>query len=184
MQWPHSADYSLIWRITPDEETRRLIDAQPNVHAFPWVDQVTILADPRTKAFISHCGNNGRLEAAFNGVPGIFMPLCNDQYYCTSIAIHRGIGVYLDLTPEMHKNLKEKLLNHPVDLAEMFVKHVEYAATFESNEEMHLASIDMSFAVYHNLDIYSSCSFFLVYKLIRAVQRVLSRLLFPKPKRE
>ncbi|KAI6186988.1 Glucuronosyltransferase [Aphelenchoides besseyi] len=202
-------DHVLIWRITPDEETRQMIAKYPNVFAVKWIDQLSVLADPRTKAFISHCGNNGMMEAAFSGVPNVLIPLVNDQHYIASIALQRGTGVYLDrlkiskgtLTNALRsvlfdekyaknaQKLKEKLRNHPVNSAEMFVRHVEYSTTFESNDEMHLAAIHLNTITYYNLDIYAPIVVFVIlilystYKFIRSV-RSLFRRMFAKLKRE
>ena len=37
-----------------------------NVKTAAWIPQVDILSDPKTKVFISHCGNHGAHEDCFN----------------------------------------------------------------------------------------------------------------------
>ena len=37
-----------------------------NVKTAAWIPQVDILSDPKTKVFISHCGNHGAHEDGFN----------------------------------------------------------------------------------------------------------------------
>ncbi|KAH7706925.1 CRE-UGT-49 protein [Aphelenchoides avenae] len=89
--------YQFIWKFQMTDEDSQLFEAYPNVHTFEWVDQVSILAHPKTRAFITHCGQNSLNEAGYNGVPMIAIPLFADQLYNAAIVKKKEIGVYVDI---------------------------------------------------------------------------------------
>ncbi|KAH7706827.1 CRE-UGT-54 protein, partial [Aphelenchoides avenae] len=92
-------EYTFIWKIAgSSEDFKEAFVPYMNVYPFEWVDQASILAHPKTKAFISHCGMNSLNEAAFNGVPIIAVPFFGDQNYNAAIVTHKRIGVYLQRT--------------------------------------------------------------------------------------
>jgi len=45
-----------------------------------WLPQASLLAHPKTRLFISHCGLNAVFEAAHYGVPVLATPLSADQH--------------------------------------------------------------------------------------------------------
>ena len=51
-----------------------------NVKTFKWLPQNDLLAHPKVKLFISHCGQNSQMEGIFHAVPFICMPVIADQY--------------------------------------------------------------------------------------------------------
>ena len=63
--------YRIIWRFGSDKETV----LPDNVMALEWLPQNELLAHPKTKLFITHCGNNGQFEALYHAVPMIGFPL-------------------------------------------------------------------------------------------------------------
>ena len=50
-----------------------------NMKVMSWLPQNDILGHPKTKLFITHCGNNGQMEALYHGVPMIGFPMWTDQ---------------------------------------------------------------------------------------------------------
>ncbi|KAL3091512.1 hypothetical protein niasHS_005082 [Heterodera schachtii] len=84
-----------------------------------WLDQQGILANPKTKGFVSHCGMNSVLEGIYNGVPMICMPYFGDQFYNAESLARQNIGLVVDreqdkesvqrdLTEALRKILKPK----------------------------------------------------------------------------
>lgn len=106
-------DYEFIWKINID--LGDIKNEYPNVHTMNWVNQVSILAHPKTKAFITHMGLNGFNEAMHYGKPLISVPVYADQPRNTATAVERGVAYPLDrrtLNEEsLTKALNEVLLN-------------------------------------------------------------------------
>ena len=72
-------DHKFIWR------NKVLPDGSPsNLKVSSWLPQIDLLADHRTKMFLSHCGNHGAHEAIFSGVPVLALPIVFDQFYIAS----------------------------------------------------------------------------------------------------
>ncbi|KAI1711658.1 UDP-glucoronosyl and UDP-glucosyl transferase domain-containing protein [Ditylenchus destructor] len=173
--------YDFIWKFERNESDSEMFSSAPNVHTFEWVNQKAMLAHPKLKAFITHCGLNGLNEAASEGVPMIGIPLFGDQLFNAATINHKKIGVYVDIT-DLHtenygsnimidalskvlqrteysqnaKTVQMKLRNMPFKPREKFVKWVEFAAEFPDLNELNLpTSDDMSLFVYYSLDVIS-----------------------------
>ncbi|XP_064609044.1 UDP-glucuronosyltransferase 2C1-like [Liolophura sinensis] len=52
-----------------------------NIKTMKWLPQNDLLGNPKTKVFVSHCGNNGVFEALYHGVPLVCTVLYGDQFY-------------------------------------------------------------------------------------------------------
>jgi hypothetical protein len=104
-------EYRFIWRLTKvDENITAIINRYPNVHAFEWVQQASILAHPKTRGFISHVGLNSYNEAAHYGVPIVAIPFFADQFLNAAIAVKRGIAVHIS-RKEINMELLTDALN-------------------------------------------------------------------------
>jgi len=57
----HLQGYRVVWRIENIEN----VTLSDNVLAVQWLPQNDVLAHPKTKLFITHCGNNGQFEAMY-----------------------------------------------------------------------------------------------------------------------
>ncbi|KAH7712727.1 CRE-UGT-62 protein [Aphelenchoides avenae] len=86
-----------LWKFTRSEEDDELFKQYPNVHTFKWVDQVSILAHPKTRVFITHSGMNSVNEASTHGVPMLTIPLFGDQLYNAAIVKKLGVGIHLNV---------------------------------------------------------------------------------------
>ncbi|XP_035692833.1 UDP-glucuronosyltransferase 2C1-like [Branchiostoma floridae] len=69
----------------------------PNTRTMDWVPQNNLLAHPKTKAFVSHCGYNGVAEAMYHGVPLVGMPLMSDAHDNIARMVARGMAVSLNI---------------------------------------------------------------------------------------
>lgn len=69
------SDYNFIWKYESDLD----LELPKNVMIQPWLRQNDILAHPKMRAFISHCGLLSSQEAAWYGVPVIGIPFFTDQ---------------------------------------------------------------------------------------------------------
>lgn len=73
-------------------------------------------AHPNTKAFISHGGLLGTIEAVYHGVPIIGIPIFGDQHNNIKRATDHGfaLGISLDdITEESFSYVLDQILNNP-----------------------------------------------------------------------
>lgn len=140
----------------------------PNVHRFEWMDQRGILAHPKLRLFISHCGLNSVNEAAFEGVPVLCIPLFGDQNYNAAMVNQRRIGRLLakdkltsaNLRATLHdllanggeneyaqnmQTLSRKMAHAPFQPRDIIVRYVQFASEFGGNfDELNLEGANMS----------------------------------------
>ena len=86
VQLPVIMRYPRSWKSVP-----------PNVKIFKWIPQNDLLAHPKVRVFMSHCGNNGQLEAIFHGVPMVGIPHFADQPFNAVKMEYRGYGRKCDI---------------------------------------------------------------------------------------
>jgi len=71
-----------------------------------WIPQKDLLGSGKVDFFVSHCGNNGRLESLYYNVPLLCIPLWLDQLHNARLIKRNGFGEYIlkeDLTEETFK---------------------------------------------------------------------------------
>ncbi|KAH7718386.1 CRE-UGT-15 protein [Aphelenchoides avenae] len=167
-------EYQFIWKCRSKGNYSKIVPK--NVHFFEWVDQVSVLAHAKSRAFITHCGMNSINEAATHGVPVVAIPLVADQFYNAAIAVKYKTGVYVDVSQitkevieealekvlndpsyrERALTIKKKIVSSPFRASETFVKWTEFAAEHQDLSELQLASVGMNDFVYHSLDAISA----------------------------
>ncbi|KAI6225040.1 UDP-glucuronosyltransferase [Aphelenchoides besseyi] len=169
-------DYQFIWKVT-NANGNNLTDLTStrytNVHPVNWMNQPSILAHPRTVAFISHMGLNSLNEAARFGVPLVSIPFFADQPFNTATILKRGLGVYVDRRhiststvadairtiledPSYLKVAKEvstKMTEEPFSLRDVFVRHVEFSARNGPMNEFELPASRFNFIQQHSIDL-------------------------------
>ncbi|XP_069998265.1 UDP-glucosyltransferase 2 isoform X2 [Penaeus vannamei] len=96
------------------------LDLPPNVLTRPWLPQQDILGHPKTRLFISHCGNLGTQEAKYHGVPILGVPLTFDQHRNAARLARKGCGTVL--------NWEDLSLTSIVDKVDMLLKDDSYRA--------------------------------------------------------
>ena len=67
--------YKVIMRV----EGSIRVPIPSNVKVVTWIPQADILAHPKTRLFVTHCGMHGVMEALTNGVPMLGLPVFADQ---------------------------------------------------------------------------------------------------------
>ena len=60
-----------------------------------WVPQKGLLHSGKISFFISHCGNNGRIESIYFNVPLLCIPLFGDQFHNARLVARNKFGLYL-----------------------------------------------------------------------------------------
>ena len=64
-----------------------------NVIIKPWLPQNALLAHPKVKLFITHCGVKSYIESAYHGTPMIGLPIALDQKGNCAYMEHKGLGI-------------------------------------------------------------------------------------------
>ena len=88
---------------------------QSKVLTQAWVPQKDLLGSGKVDMFISHCGNNGRLEGLFYNVPLVCVPLFADQLHNARLVQRNGFGRFItkeQLTEETFKGAVEELVGN------------------------------------------------------------------------
>ena len=99
----------VIWR-EPHVDKGSVCD---NVMVVDWAPQVSILAHPACRVFITHGGMNSLLEAAYHGVPLIAFPFALDQNFNAVLISGKGYGLRMNIatfTPEELLNAIDTIL--------------------------------------------------------------------------
>ncbi|XP_046482544.1 UDP-glucosyltransferase 2-like isoform X2 [Neodiprion pinetum] len=106
------SNYKVLWKGNVEDLPKPL---PSNVKVVAWAPQYAVLRHPKVKAFVTHGGLMGTIEAIQAGVPMVGMPFMVDQTFNIMGYVHKGIAVhvnYEDLTKARFSNaLREVLLN-------------------------------------------------------------------------
>ena len=103
--------YTVIWKYYG----AGFPDVPDHVLLSPWLPQNDLLAHPKVKLFITHCGNNGQFEGLYHGVPMLGIPLFAEQLYNANRMVYHGYGSVIkhnELTPiKLFKSITEVVNN-------------------------------------------------------------------------
>ncbi|CAH1779234.1 unnamed protein product [Owenia fusiformis] len=147
-------------------------DLPSRIKILKWIPQNDVLAHPKVKLFMTHCGNNGQYEALYNGVPMLGLPLFADQPHNAIRMQSKGYGIAMnvhDLTADqLLHNINEILANSTyrdnIQKASKIFRSrksprkrafeaLEHVAMF-GGEHLRPSSVDMPFWQLWMIDIY------------------------------
>ncbi|XP_063677336.1 UDP-glucuronosyltransferase 2B16-like [Bolinopsis microptera] len=95
-----------------------------------WIPQKDLLGSGKLDFFISHCGNNGRMEAIYYNVPLFCIPLFGDQYLNGRLVQRNKLGFLLTwetVTEESVTEIIDKLLSEKESIVDNMKGAVEIA---------------------------------------------------------
>ncbi|XP_046427724.1 UDP-glucosyltransferase 2-like isoform X1 [Neodiprion fabricii] len=87
------SNYNILWKSNAEDLPKPF---PSNVKVIPWAPQYAVLNHPKVKAFVTHGGLMGTLEAVHAGVPMIGIPFFGDQAFNVLGYVHRGFAVHID----------------------------------------------------------------------------------------
>lgn len=100
----------MLWKYETDD-----LDLPSNVLRSKWLPQQDILGHPKTRLFMSHCGNLGSQEAKYHGKPVLALPVAFDQMRNAARMERKGYAIVLQwehLTVDLvYKTINELLTN-------------------------------------------------------------------------
>ncbi|XP_062913510.1 UDP-glucuronosyltransferase 2C1-like [Mobula hypostoma] len=166
-----------------------------NTKILSWLPQNDLLSHPKTRAFITHGGENGLYEAIFHGVPVVGIPILFDQYDNLLRLKTREAAVMLDLAhmksdyifhavktvienPSYAENMKRLSALHrdvPVQPMELAAFWIEYTVRHRGAAHFRAAGNDLPFYQYHLLDVFTiivvlmGFFLYLAFKLLKAL---------------
>ena len=98
-----------------------------------WLPQKDLLGSGRVGFYISHCGNNGRIEGIFYHVPMICIPLMGDEYDNGRLVERNKFGMLLAWENLTEESLK-LAINQVMVQKEEFTTNMKKAVEIVSND--------------------------------------------------
>lgn len=118
--------YDFIWKFDVKYLKKKL---PSNIFVRPFLPQNDLLAHPKIKAFVTHCGALSTHESIWRGVPMIGIPLYFDQHRNIHRSILSGIAVELDFRTMKTDDLRNAI-THVVESHQMAAKAKYISAQF------------------------------------------------------
>lgn len=101
--------YDVVWKWSDASYS------SANVFITKWMPQNDLLGHPKTKLFITHCGNSGQFESLYHAVPMLGFPVFSDQPHNGRRIESKGYGISMDMfnysSEELVANIKEIIEN-------------------------------------------------------------------------
>ncbi|XP_021940882.1 UDP-glucuronosyltransferase 2B15-like isoform X1 [Zootermopsis nevadensis] len=177
-------------------EGEALPEHPKNIKIAKWLPQADVLGHPNVKVFITHGGLMGTMEAVFNGVPMVAIPLFGDQFHNVRNYEEEGVAIKLDystITKEKVLRALKEVLNNPsykqnaVTLSRAFrdrpmsplntaIFWTEYVIRHGGASHMRSAALYLTWYQYLLLDVISVLFLFAAGSLITAYV-IIKRLL-------
>ena len=99
---------SVILKVNADT-AHKLPKLSERFYTSSWIPQRDLLASGKIKLFISHCGNNGKIETIFYKVPVLCTPVFAEQVINGESVQYRGFGEMILPSKMTNVNLKKML---------------------------------------------------------------------------
>lgn len=179
-------------RVIMKWESDELHGKSNNVFIGKWLPQDDILAHPKMKLFISHCGLGSVVESKYHGVPIVGMPIFADQMINVNLIVKEGWGMKVDLgsldednlfstiqevlrNPKYTKKVKylsDLYRDRPMSAKETAIYWVEYVIKHKGAPHLRYSGADLNFLQYNSLDIIAFITFVIVAVLTISIKIV------------
>ncbi|KAE9547508.1 hypothetical protein FO519_009278 [Halicephalobus sp. NKZ332] len=195
-------EYQFIMKFDADDKFAiNLSESYENVKVVDWINQATLLSDPRVKLFITHGGYNSLSEAVNFAKPLLLMPLFGDQHRNAKLAERNGFGRLFEKTTLTHtpsdliELLKEMLESEKYKKAALRIQKLVKSKPLNATErlwqytrflldnggklpELQIEGRKLPLYVYFNLDILIPIAVFLIvfpYLCILVIRKCVAR---------
>ncbi|GMR49016.1 hypothetical protein PMAYCL1PPCAC_19211 [Pristionchus mayeri] len=145
----------------------------PNAYAAKWLPQTDLLQNPKTLGLISHGGYNSVQDVLHAGVPILATGLFAEQPKNAHLVERLGMGINLHKTAISKENvvaalkrliedkslkanaqrLKSMIATKPIPAETLLVKWTEFLAQNKQLDNLVPYGTELSFFVYHSLDV-------------------------------
>ena len=119
----------------PDDIEAAKKKASSNLHLVSWLPQNDMLGHNKTVAFVTHCGNNGRYEAVYHGVPMVGVPVFGDQLHNAFRVVDHGYGVQVQSMDKMTEADLHEALTEVIENPK-YHKNVKHASGIIKSQKM------------------------------------------------
>ena len=162
---------TIIWKTDQikDDVSKELTN---NIKIFSWIPQNDLLANEKTKLFITHGGLNSVYESLYNGVPMVGFPLFGDQGFNVGLIDERRYGIGLDINSftteellqavneilsnnEYSKNVKKAsaiLNDHPMTPRQTVSYWIEHVMKF-GHDHLRSHAMELNWYEYFSIDV-------------------------------
>ena len=189
-------EYNVIWKFT-DEVTHHIPE---NLKIVKWLPQNDLLGHDNIKAFVTHCGLNSILEAAYHGVPMVGIPVAADGMIHAQKIIARNIGTILeiktmtadDLSNAIIHVIMDKFITENATIISKLIKNrpngrtpaqeagdwVEFALGCEGGSYLRSEEYDIKWYQLYLIDVYIVLIIisYLLLKVIKLIWKVITSL--------
>lgn len=179
-------------RVIMKWETDEFDGKSNNVFTGKWLPQDDILAHPKIKLFISHCGLGSVVESKYHGVPIVGMPIFADQMINVDLIVKEGWGLKVNFGSldednlfstiqevlrnpkysEKVKKLSDLYRDRPMNAKETAIYWVEYLIKHKGAPHLRYSGADLNFLQYNSLDIITFITFSIVAVLTISIKIV------------
>ncbi|EDV28864.1 uncharacterized protein TRIADDRAFT_20011, partial [Trichoplax adhaerens] len=179
--------YNVLWKYTGSP----IKNLPTNIKTVNWAPQNDVLGHAKIKAFVSHCGMNSVLEAAYHGVPVIAVPLMYDQSNNAQKLAVAGMSKIINFRYLNAKSIKQ-IINDVVS-DPTYAKNakrvssimkdrpsrrkpiqeaadwIEYALRFDGCEHLRSQEMNMPFYQRYLLDVigFIALTIYIIYRIMR-----------------
>ncbi|EYC31679.1 hypothetical protein Y032_0003g1179 [Ancylostoma ceylanicum] len=160
---------TFLWKTDVNDTVPKI----PNLHTFPWLPQLSILAHPNFLCFVSHAGLNSLLELTRSGKPSILVPIFGDQFGNARLVEAKNTTIVLtkeDFNNQTFeaalrqivedesfsiraKRLASLMLNKPFPLKERLLSTVEFSSKHGKIENLDIYGTNFNILQYYCIDV-------------------------------
>ncbi|EYC31684.1 hypothetical protein Y032_0003g1182 [Ancylostoma ceylanicum] len=177
---------TFIWKTDVNDTVPKI----PNLHAFSWLPQLSILAHPNLLCFVSHAGLNSVLELTRSGKPSILVPIFGDQFVNARLVEAKNTTIVLmkeDFNSETFeaalrqivddqsfavraKRLASLMVNKPFPLKERLVRTVEFSTKHGKIDNLDIYGRNFNTLQYYSIDVIAFLATLTVLAIVFVIQ--------------
>ncbi|KAL0270118.1 UNVERIFIED_CONTAM: hypothetical protein PYX00_007627 [Menopon gallinae] len=193
---------NVLWKFEGDN----LRNLPKNVKIMKWLPQTDLLAHPNLKLFVTHGGLLSTIEAAWNAMPLVGIPVLGDQPLNMKLCSNAGFAVKVDLNElneqnlynaiqevltkpkyaEAAKRISTVLRDRPMKPMDTAIYWIEYVIRHKGAPHLRSAAQDLRWYELYLLDVVSVilAAVAIAFYVVFAAMRLICRTICPASKKK